>query len=149
MSFKQEVHAYCQQLVEDQIARSQQLIIEAQAAANQDSKSSMGDKYETNREMMALEIGKAGEQLQESSKLKRVLGELNPKNKSSNVTLGSLISTNIGLFYLSVSLGKIKVAEKEVFVLSAVAPLGKVLMDKQIGDEFEFNSRPIKIHSIE
>jgi len=78
-----------------------------------------------------------------------VLGELNPKNKSSNVTLGSLISTNIGLFYLSVSLGKIKVAEKEVFVLSAVAPLGKVLMDKQIGDEFEFNSRPIKIHSIE
>jgi len=149
MSFKQEVHAYCQQLVEIQIARSQQLIVEAQTAANQDSKSSMGDKYETNREMMALEIAKAGEQLQEGSKLKRVLSELNPINITKKVALGSLISTNIGFFYLAVSLGKINVGDEEIFVLSAVSPLGKVFIDKQSGSEFEFNARTIKIHSVE
>ena len=148
MSFKRQVHEHCQQLVEDQIARSLQLIIEAQTASNNDAKSSMGDKYETNREMMALEISKASEQLQESSKLKRVLSELNPDKKSASIGLGSLIETNIGVFYMSVSLGKLAVDNKDVFALSAVSPLGMALLKKQSGEEFEFNSRVIKIEAI-
>lgn len=148
MTFKQEVYLHCCQLVDDRIALTQKLIEEAQSAANQDTKSSMGDKYETSREMMALEMRKAGEQMQEASKLKRVLGELNYNLDNKQIGLGSLISTSIGDFYLSVSLGKIKVQNKTVFALSAVSPLGKELLGKHSDDEFIFNSNTIRIISI-
>jgi len=148
MTFKEEVYSHCCRLVDERIALTQKLIEEAQTAANQDTKSSMGDKYETSREMMALEMRKAGEQMQEASKLKRVLGELNYSINIKQIGLGSLISTSIGDFYLSVSLGKIKVQDKTVFALSAVSPLGKELVGKHVDDEFVFNSNTIKINSV-
>ncbi len=145
MTFKEAVHAHCNHLVEERVSLAQQLIAEAQAAANQDIKSSMGDKYETSREMMALEMRKVSEQLQEISKLKRVLGELKPAQSSDTIILGSLITTSMGVFYMGVSLGKITVEGKEVFVLSAVAPLGKLLVGKKKGCQFNFNGKPITI----
>lgn len=148
MNFKKELHEHCHKLVDDRIALARKLIQEAQIASNQDTKSSMGDKYETSREMMALEIRKAGEQLQESSKLKQVLSELNFGVISKKISLGSLISTSIGSFYLSISLGQIQVRGKSAFVLSAVSPLGKELLNKQKGDSFIFNCRNIEIISI-
>ena len=148
MNFKHRLHAYCHQLVDERINLARELIREAQKAANEDTKSSMGDKYETSREMMALEMRKAGEQLHEGSKLKQVLSELNPEVISKRIALGSLVSTSIGDFYLSVSLGQVKVEGKQVFILSAVSPLGKQLLNKKQGDEFEFNTRNITINTI-
>jgi len=145
MTFKEKVHTHCAHLVEERIMLAQKLIAEAQAAANQDAKSSMGDKYETSREMMALEMRKTSEQLQETSKLKKVLGELKPERSSDTIVLGSLITTSMGIFYLGVSLGKITIEDKELFVLSAVAPLGKLLMGKKKGHQFDFNGQPITI----
>lgn len=148
MNFKKQVHLQCEKIVDERIVLTRNLINEAQNASNQESKSSMGDKYETSREMMALEMRKAGEQLQENSKLKQVLSELNPETMHTKVSLGSLISTTIGDFYLSVSLGQIQVEKKLVFILSAVSPIGKELLGKQAGDQFEFNTRKIRIKSI-
>lgn len=148
MNFKEELHEHCHKLVDDRIALARKLIQEAQTASNQDAKSSMGDKYETSREMMALEMRKAGEQLQESSKLKQVLSELNIGLISKKISLGSLIATSIGSFYLSISLGQMQIKGKTIFVLSAVSPLGKELLNKQKGDSFVFNSRNIEIISI-
>ena len=148
MTFKELLHAHCQQIVDDRIKLTQKLISEAQQAANQDGKSSMGDKYETNREMMALEMRKASEQLQEASKLKKVLGTINPNTIAQTVGIGTFTSTSIGDFFVSVSLGKVNVEEQEVFVLSAVSPLGKMLLGKKAGDQFDFNSQQVKIKSI-
>lgn len=149
MTFKKELLKKCHQLVDDRMALARKLIKEAQLAANQDSKSSMGDKYETTREMMALEMKKVGEQIQEAVKLKQVLSQLMPAHATEAIELGSLVSTSIGEFYLSVSLGKIKLNEREIFILSAVSPLGKELLFKKKGDKFSFNTRTIEIHSVQ
>jgi len=148
MTCKEELLTKCQQLVDERIELAQKLIREAQQAANQDAKSSMGDKYETSREMMALEMRKASEQLQEASKLKKVLGNINPTKKAVKVGIGSLVSTSMGDFFVSVSLGKISIATRTVFVLSAVSPLGKMLIDKELGDQFYFNSKQVVINSL-
>ncbi len=148
MNFKKELYQQCHKIVDDRIALARKLIEEAQTAASQDTKSSMGDKYETSREMMALEMRKAAEQLHESAKLKQVLSELNPDKVISQINIGSLVFTSIGDFYVSISLGQIQIQDKTIFALSAVSPLGKKLLNKQKGDEFDFNSKKIKINSI-
>lgn len=148
MNFKEEVYLHCNKIIDQRIALAQKLIEDAQIASSQDTKSSMGDKYETSREMMALEMRKAGEQLQEASKLKRVLSGLRINKSFENIELGSLVSTSIGDFFLGISLGEIEIQAKKIFVLSVVAPLGQQLLNKRVGDEFEFNSQKIQILAI-
>ena len=128
---------------------SYKLIDEAKTAVRQDSKSSMGDKYETGREMMALEMRKLMEQLQVNSQLKQVLSELTTNLTSEKIAVGSMIRTSIGIFYLSVSLGKISVEGHSIFALSAVSPLGKLLMNKREGDNLIFNGKTVEITSLE
>ena len=105
-------------------------------------------RSETSREMMALEMRKASEQLQEASKLKKVLSSIKPTQTSAKVGIGSLVSTSMGDFFVSVSLGKIRVEEREVFVLSAVSPFGKILIDKRLGYQFSFNGQQVEIKSL-
>ena len=53
---KDELYKKCVQIIENQILLAQQGIENAQQAANEETKSSAGDKYETTRAMMQIEI---------------------------------------------------------------------------------------------
>ncbi|MCB0496296.1 MAG: 3-oxoacyl-ACP synthase [Cyclobacteriaceae bacterium] len=149
MSFKQELHEKCRQLLAERIERAQQLIEQAQEAAELESKSSAGDKYETGRAMMLIERENAEGQLQEALKLKKVMDQIHPNRKTSIAELGSLLQTSAGYYYLSISMGKILIGDKEAFVLSPVSPLGQFLVGKKAGDSFSFNSRPLNILAVE
>lgn len=113
-----------------------------------DSKSSMGDKYETSREMSQQEINRLEQQLganrQQIFNLKAVQQhQTNPK-----ISNGSLVDTNIGLFFISISIGEIKVNDQSVFMISQASPLGQLLIGKKQNDVFEMNKREIKILAI-
>lgn len=79
----------------------------AQLAANEETKSSAGDKYETGRAMMQLEIEKQSVQLAEAMKLKHVLSQINPEKTTETIQSGSLVFTDQGNFYISISAGKL------------------------------------------
>ena len=66
-SIKQELYKLCQTYIQQRILTAKQAIEAAQQAANNETKSSSGDKYETGRAMMQLEIEKDSAQLSESS----------------------------------------------------------------------------------
>ena len=145
---KTQVHKHCVQLVEDKIDRLNGLIKSAQDAANDDTKSSAEDKYETNREMMNAEKDKAKRQLDEAYKLRKVLDVINPNLGSETVDLGALIQTNIGWFYYAVGLGQLQVGTNKVFGISPVSPLGTILRDAKVGDNFSFNGREVKVELV-
>ena len=51
-------------------------MVNAQEAANEEGKSSVGDKYETGRAMMQIERDKAAQQLDEALKLKNIIDQI-------------------------------------------------------------------------
>ena len=51
-------------------------MVNAQQAANEEGKSSAGDKYETGRAMMQIERDKAAQQLDEALKLKNIIDHI-------------------------------------------------------------------------
>jgi transcription elongation GreA/GreB family factor len=59
-----------------------------------------------------------------------------------------LVVTNIGQFFITVSLGEIKLENQSVFMISPGAPMGKLLIGKKVGDEFEMNKNLIKVSAI-
>jgi hypothetical protein len=136
---KQSLYNYCQQWVENKIALAQNEINSAQASANEETKSSAGDKYETGRAMAQLEIEKNTSQLAEAGKLKRLLGEFSGETETAKAQLGSLVQTDNGWFYISLSAGKVILDDVAYICLSPVSPLGAKMINLEPGNKFNFN----------
>ncbi|MEH6305727.1 3-oxoacyl-ACP synthase [Olivibacter sp. CPCC 100613] len=142
---KTMLYSHCQQIVNERIYHAEQGILHAKDAAKGDTKSSAGDKYETTREMMQQEIDRNERQLAEANKLKYQLDGVPITSVSNTIQLGSLVKTNDGLFFLSISLGTVELTSYRFFVISPISPFGQVLLGKQVGDCVEFNRRNYEI----
>ncbi|MBL4593094.1 MAG: 3-oxoacyl-ACP synthase [Flavobacteriales bacterium] len=145
---KIQLHKQCYKLAEEQITRIKTALQEVQDAANNETKSSAGDKHETGRAMAQLETEKLSTQLSEALKLEQVLQQINPELEHKIVGLGSLVITNNGSFYISVSLGKVEINDEIYFAISAVSPIGKLLLTKKEKESFSFNGKSYVILSV-
>ena len=135
---KSELLEIIHQKISEKIQKLEQLIAETRAS-NNDTKSSMGDKYETSREMLQQEINNLQIQLNEHLKSQQILKNINP-NPHKIVTLGSLVETEKGKFFIAVSLGEITFSQEKIFVISAESPLAKAMNGKKTGESFVVNN---------
>ena len=147
-SIKQSLYNLCFNYIEERIQTAQNAIEAARESANDDTKSSAGDKYETGREMMQQEINTNAKQLNETLKLKILLQSIDPENSGSIIRNGSLVFTNHETFYIAISAGKQKVNGKNYFVISASSPIGTLLIKCKQGDSFNFNGKEFTVIDI-
>lgn len=132
-------------LIYQKIAVFQKMMDDAQESANNETKSSAGDKFETGRAMMHLERDKNAKQLSEARKLELFLSQIKADKMFDRVAFGSVVQTDFGNYFISIAAGRIVVDEKKYFAISPQAPLAKELMQKEKGDTISFNDKPIKI----
>lgn len=144
---KTELYAALEQTILNKIKYLQGLIDDLRQS-NNETKSSMGDKYETSREMMQQEITRIQNQLNEVLVQQEQLNKINPQLQP-NIVNGSYVETTMGNFCIACSLGEINFDQKKVFVLSNQTPLAKVLLGKTGGESFEMNGKQFKILRIE
>jgi len=138
----------CRQYVERRIATATLAMNEAQSAANEEGKSSAGDKYETGRAMMQIERDKAAVQVEEAVKLLRVLDQINPQSNNDRVSLGSVVfSPGLNIF-LAVGAGKSEVDGLAFIAVAPASPLGKAMMGLKVGDSFAFKGQSFTISGI-
>ena len=135
---KSELLEIIHQKISEKIQKLEQLIAETRAS-NNDTKSSMGDKYETSREMLQQEINNLQIQLNEHLKSQKILKNINP-NPHKIVTLGSLVETEKGMFFIAISLGELSFSQEKIFVISAESPLAKAMNGKKTGESFVVNN---------
>jgi len=145
---KEELFKHCLHYLEECIKTAQLAIEDARSSANDDTKSSAGDKFETGREMIQQEIDRNRKQLEEAKKMRLALEQIENYQVSEIVHSGSLVITNFGKFYISISRGQIQVDGINYFAISAISPIGLKLMRQKIGYEFDFNGKPFVIESI-
>ena len=142
LEFKEKIYLHGLSLLADKQSNLQKDIAALRDGIANDSKSSMGDKYETSREMSQQEINRLEQQFAINQHHLFNLKKLFWQNKSLQILLGSLVLTNIGSFFITVSLGEIKIENQSVFMISPGSPIGKLLIGKKVGDEFEMNKKP-------
>jgi len=142
---KQKLYNSCLTYVEERISISRTAIEEAQAAANSETKSTAGDKHDTTRAMMQLEVEKNAKQLSEAKKLKQALAQIDPVKSCSQVEAGAAVETSNGNFYISISAGKIN---DDYFAISPVSPVGIALKGLKVGSSVSFNEKMIEVLAI-
>lgn len=145
---KQQLLAECKRYVASRIATANQSMINAQEAANEEGKSSVGDKYETGRAMMQIERDKAAQQLDEALKLKNIIDHISIEPGSGKVIPGSLVITNSKKIFISIGMGKVTIDGEEFLVVAPASPLGKMLMGLKVSDEILFNKERLTILQI-
>jgi transcription elongation GreA/GreB family factor len=142
------LHKKCIDYADQRIAAIQKAIEEAIESANDETKSSSGDKHETGRAMAQLEQEKGSKQLSEALEFKSVLQKINPEQKSDKIRLGSLVYTNKGAFYIAVAAGKIMIQDEVFFAISQVSPIALKLIGLSQNDNLIFNGNIYKIKEI-
>lgn len=134
------------EILSGKIANLKNLIDETRSS-NNDTKSSMGDKYETGREMLQQEINNL--QLQLNGFLKQETSLKNIKTEfSEKIEKGSLVETEKGKFFIAISLGEINFENQKIFVISPESPLAKAMHGKSVNDTFSLNNLNHKIQKI-
>ena len=141
--FKIRLHQHCIDIVEQQLDGIIDALKDAQDGANNETKSSAGDKHETGRAMLQLEMEKASQQLASVQQMKVVLNKLSIGKTSKVSCLGSVVLTNKATYYLAISAGKITVKNIDYFAVSINSPIGKQLLGSSVGDVIAFNGTKI------
>ena len=91
----------------------------------------------------------AGERLVEIEKTLEVLHKINLTKTATHAHLGSLVTTNKGNFFLSISLGVLTHQKTTYYCIGLQTPIGKLLFGKQVGDTFSFRETTYQIKAIE
>ncbi len=142
---KNQLLSHCRSIVTEKVIALKSELKTLQESADQDTKSSVGDKYETGRAMIHLEQENVMRQYEEYQKLVRILNNLNGNNNSETIEAGSVIETNFGTFYMSVGLGKVTINQQDFFAIAPNSPIGTALLGKKKGESIELNGRSYKI----
>lgn len=139
----------CKEQLEQKVKEIEQAIAERREAIKNDTKSSMGDKYETSREMLQQDINMNMTRLSKLKEEEAVLNRIQPDVLTTRVTDGSLVYTTNGNFYIAISAGKLKIANELYYAISITSPIGRQLKGKQQGNEFSLNGRNYKILEVQ
>ena len=149
MLSKITLHAACLAYVQTRLDAARAGMAAAQESSNSETKSSAGDKYETGRAMAQQERDRHAAQLHEAQQLLSALQKINPELASDTVRLGALASTSLGLFYLSISAGRLATSAGQDFMaVSPAAPLAVALHGRRAGEEVVFNGKAVRVLAV-
>ena len=149
MTIKQQILNRYKQLLQDRIDVFQDMISGLTIDAQNDAKGSAGDKHETALSMMHIEQEKLNYKLKEVLEQKKILNTIDETITHKVITLGSLVTVNEMMLFISTALPKINLNDKTIFAVSPQSPLGSKLMGKEVGFEFELQGKNYKIAFVE
>jgi len=135
-------------IIQQKIEAAQNDIAITIEARNSDTKSSAGDKHETSRAMIQIELENIQKQLNNNLNLRQELERINVDRTFQQVENGSLVQTNLGIYFIAIGLGKVELQQQTYFVISLDSPIGLKLKEKKVCDEISFQDRIIRIEAI-
>lgn len=139
----------CNESVKNRFEKVNKTIAGIVESLDSASKSSAGDKHETARAMLQIDRENAGKQLRELENLERLLPKVDINAITDYARLGSLVRTNHGIFFISISLGAIAIGKTTYYCVALQAPIGVQLSGKKQRDQFTFNDKQYEVLSVD
>ena len=146
---KERVIAKIDEMLSDRLTFLEAEMRSIQSSASGETKSSMGDKYETARAQAHLELEKLARRVSETRQLVTLLKQAELDTGIDSVSLGNLVFTSNGPFFIGCGLGKITLGDSTVFAVSTASPIARMLLNRKVGDSITLNGKSIQILKIE
>lgn len=149
VNIKEQLIGICEKDILDKILSLENNLTSIIESRNNETKSSAGDKYETGRAMMQIEEQKTKAQLLQLNQQKNELSLVKRAGNSDEISLGSLVETNKGIYFISIGYGKVKLENTLYYCISNDSPVSKILKGKRVGEEVVFNGNKIMILNLD
>lgn len=149
MTFKEKIFRHYLQLITEKVRVLQQSLHDLTESAGNETKSTAGDKHETALAMLQIEQENISRQLKETLAQKTILENIDTSLHTEQIVRGSLVTTNKGIFFLSIALGKATLEDQLIIALSPESPLGKAMLHLKTGDTCSFNVIDYVIEGVE
>jgi len=137
---KKTLFDHCRAHLEKKMGLLEQQKKSLQKDLTSETKSSAGDKHETGRAMIQLEREKLGNQIREIELNYQRLNTVKDVKTSTIISLGSLIFTDKGNYYVAIAADSCEVNSKVFYCISSQSPIGKLLIGKKINESIMFNN---------
>ncbi len=147
-TIKEQILKQISDSLAEKVSDAMKAITSAKESRNNDTKSSAGDKFETGRAMMQMEIDTNEIQLNKSLHQQQELSQIDIRRHYEKVEAGSLVMTNHENYFISIAMGKIIAGDKIFYAISLASPIGMILRNKVRGEKIEFHERVLEILDI-
>lgn len=134
--------------IENRMNTSWQAMEAAKNSANEEGKSSAGDKYETARAMGQLDREMNGRMYEQARQERLSLDKINTETNFSKIAFGALTETTMGHFFVSIGAGIIEIDGKKTMAVSPQSPIGQVIIGKTTNESFDFRGKTHTIISV-
>ncbi len=145
---KEKLVTHIRQLLADKLQSAKTNFDSIRESLESEGKSTAGDKHETGRAMVQLELEQAGKIIREAEETILAFSKLNFSGGKLTAS-GSLVHTDQGLFFLGIALGKIAFEGQDVFCVGTLAPLFKLFAGKKTGETVSFGKQSYRIIGVE
>ncbi len=145
---KQQLLEKVKELIESRMQTSFEAMEAAKNSANEEGKSSAGDKYETARAMGQLDREMNGRMYEQARQERLSLDKIDSESVFTKVAFGALTETTMGYFFVSIGAGIVDLNGIKFMVISQEAPIGQIILGKTVEETFEFRGKIHKILSI-
>jgi transcription elongation GreA/GreB family factor len=145
---KQQLYKFCREYIEKSMQEIESSIADRREAIANETKSSMGDKYETTREMLQQDINMNMARLNQVKNDEAALNTIDPNQSSEAISHGSVVHTNNGRFYIAISAGNTSIDGNKYYIISPSSPIGLQLKGRKEGDDFTLNGKTFIIQEV-
>lgn len=112
------------------------------ASLTKETKSTAGDKHETGRAMVQLDIEQAGERLARTEAMEGLFRRLELDRPRHEVGPGAWVETQLGHFFIGIPLGAVTLPEgSRLQAISADAPIAVALRGRTAGETIPFRGQ--------
>lgn len=146
---KSQIVNHLLEIIQNRIETANSAIASAKESRDKETKSSVGDKYETGRAMVQFELEKHNMQLNKAIGLKNDVAKINLKKKFNSIEFGSLVFTTHDNYFISIGIGKIEIENQIFYCISLASPIGKLLHQKKVNNKINFQGKDFTITNIE
>jgi hypothetical protein len=122
-------------------------MLQAQESANE-QKGTMGDKFESFREQCQIDRDMYARQYEEALKVLNVINKIDPEKNNEAAALGAIVITDTQQFFISASLGTIKMDDQVFVAISTSSPMFQAMAGKKKSESFSFRDKKFLIKEI-
>jgi transcription elongation GreA/GreB family factor len=133
------------QIVEKRMNTSFEAMEAAKKSANEEGKSSAGDKYETARAMGQIDREMNGRMYEQARQERQSLDKIDPNIVFTKVAFGALVETTMGQFFVSIGVGVVEFEGKNIMAISPQSPIGQAITGKKTRELFDFRGKTQKV----
>jgi hypothetical protein len=139
--FKQRFIDHCHAILNDRVAMLEEAVKDAQDSANNEDKSSAGDKHETARTLSQNARDLNASVLAEALRERDMLLGVKDAECAAFVKNGAIVLTSSFNTFICVNLGKVDFEGLLIMSISPSAPIAQQMLKLKKGDKFNFNNR--------